>query len=317
MINQDLINKLNKYGSLKEPYLFIISYDKKSSDFYLLKDLPKDVEFKINNNTIPQSSSVIKINKELEDYEIYKNKFDLLQKEIKAGNSYLLNLTSKTKISLDMDLKEIYNKSKARFKLKYKNEFVCFTPERFISIEDNKISTYPMKGTIDASLPNASETILADEKEMAEHTMVVDLLRNDLSIVSSKVRVNKFRYVEKINAGSKELLQISSEIQGDLDSSWTNNIGNILDNLLPAGSITGTPKKNTIEILEKTENYDRKYYTGIAGVFDGKKLETFVLIRFIENIQDTLFYKSGGGITCDSICKNEYEELSDKIYIPT
>ncbi|NQY20983.1 MAG: aminodeoxychorismate synthase component I [Campylobacteraceae bacterium] len=317
MINKDLINKLNKYGSLKEPYLFIISYDKKSSDFYLLKDLPKDVEFKINNNTIPQSSSVIKINKELVDYEIYKNKFDLLQKEIKAGNSYLLNLTSKTKISLDMDLKEIYNKSKARFKLKYKNEFVCFTPERFISIEDNKISTYPMKGTIDASLPNASETILADEKEMAEHTMVVDLLRNDLSIVSSKVRVNKFRYVEKINAGSKELLQISSEIQGDLDSSWTNNIGNILDNLLPAGSITGTPKKNTIEILEKTENYDRKYYTGIAGVFDGKKLETFVLIRFIENIQDTLFYKSGGGITCDSICKNEYEELSDKIYIPT
>ena len=174
-----------------------------------------------------------------------------------------------------------------------------------------------MKGTIDASFPSASETILNDIKEMAEHTMAVDLLRNDLSIVSSKVRVNKFRYVEKINAGSKELLQISSEIQGDLDPSWPNNIGNILDNLLPAGSITGTPKKNTIKILEDIENYDRKYYTGIAGVFDGEKLETFVLIRFIENIQDTLFYKSGGGITCDSICKNEYEELSDKIYIPT
>ncbi|NQY54192.1 MAG: aminodeoxychorismate synthase component I [Campylobacteraceae bacterium] len=317
MINQDLINKLNKYGSLKEPYLFIISYDKKSSDFFLLKDLPSNIEFEINTKSISKSSSTIKIKKELEDYQIYKNKFDLLQKEIKAGNSYLLNLTSKTKISLDIDLKEIYNISKARFKLKYKDEFVCFTPERFINIKDNKISTYPMKGTIDASFPSASETILNDIKEMAEHTMAVDLLRNDLSIVSSKVRVNKFRYVEKINAGSKELLQISSEIQGDLDPSWPNNIGNILDNLLPAGSITGTPKKNTIKILEDIENYDRKYYTGIAGVFDGEKLETFVLIRFIENIKGELFYKSGGGITCDSICKNEYVELADKIYIPT
>ena len=74
-----------------------------------------------------------------------------------------------------------------------------------------------MKGTIDASIPNAKEIILANEKEMAEHTMVVDLLRNDLSQIATQVRVKQFRYVESIKAGKKELLQVSSHIEGKLE----------------------------------------------------------------------------------------------------
>ena len=93
-------------------------------------------------------------------------------------------------------------------------------------------------------------------------------------------------------------------------------MGDILSNILPAGSITGTPKKSTIEILKNIENYDRGFYSGIFGIFDGINLQSFVLIRFIENINNELFYKSGGGITSDSIAKEEYEELLNKVYLP-
>ena len=68
--------------------------------------------------------------------------------------------------------------------------------------------------------------------------------------------------------------------------------------------------------LKNVENYDRGFYTGIFGIFDGKSLQSFVLIRFIEKIEDELFYKSGGGITLDSDLKLEYEELINKVYLP-
>ena len=154
-------------------------------------------------------------------------------------------------------------------------------------------------------------------EEMAEHTMVVDLLRNDLGIVANKIRVDEFRYIDKINAGDKELLQISSKISGELKENWNENIGDILASLLPAGSITGTPKKKTIEILKDIEEYDRGFYTGIFGVFDGENFNSAVMIRFIEKDENSnLYYKSGGGITCDSDASLEYQELLDKIYLP-
>lgn len=320
MINKNLQNKLNHYGCLKEPFLFLISYDMKNDDFILLKDLKaqkEDIKFEINQNVSSKSNEKINFLKEPISFERYEKKFDILQEHIKAGNSYLLNLTCKTKIQTNLSLDEIYEKAQARFKIKYKNEFVSFSPERFIEIKHNRIYTYPMKGTIDSSIANAKEIILADEKEMAEHTMVVDLLRNDLSIVSKQVRVDRFRYIDEINAGNKKLLQVSSQISGQLKNNWNSHIGNIFNKLLPAGSITGTPKKKTLDILNEVENYDREYYTGIAGIFDGEKLETFVLIRFIEKKDSQLFYKSGGGITCDSDAKAEYEELIHKIYIPS
>ena len=110
---------------------------------------------------------------------------------------------------------------------------------------------------------------------------------------------------------------MSSKISANLQNNWHENIGDILTSLLPAGSITGTPKKKTIEILNKVEEYDRGFYTGIFGFFDGENLDSSVMIRFIEiDKKGELFYKSGGGITCDSNVELEYQELLDKIYLP-
>jgi para-aminobenzoate synthetase component 1 len=173
-----------------------------------------------------------------------------------------------------------------------------------------------MKGTIDASVKNAKEQILSNEKEMAEHVMVVDLLRNDLSIVSKQVKVKRFRYAQNINAGDKTLLQISSHIQGTLTNNWHEHIGDIILPMLPAGSITGTPKKSSVQIIEEVEQYKRGYYTGIFGIYDGKSLDSAVMIRFIQKEKEDFFYKSGGGITSDSNAHLEYQELIDKIYIP-
>lgn len=312
----NLKEKLNYYGSKKEPFFFLISYDCSKSYVCSLKELPSNIKYSLNKKTSSKMSKKQEVNKYPLSFEEYERKFNQVKSNIEDGNTYLLNLTAKTKIQTPYTLDEIYDKAKSKYKLKFKDEFVSFSPERFIEIKKNKIYTYPMKGTIDSSVNNAQARILGDVKEMAEHTMVVDLLRNDLGIVASKIKVDKFRYCEKINAGNKKLLQISSKISGHLDENWCNNIGDILTSLLPAGSITGCPKKKTLEIINDVENYEREFYTGVFGVFDGESLDSSVLIRFIEKKNDELYYKSGGGITSDSNSLNEYNELIDKIYLP-
>ena len=172
-----------------------------------------------------------------------------------------------------------------------------------------------MKGTIDASVPDAENIILQDEKETAEHYTIVDLIRNDLSMVAKNVRVDNFRYIDQITAHNRKLLQVSSKISGELPDDYTCHLGEILQKILPAGSVSGAPKKRTLEIIRQAEKYKRGYYTGVFGCFDGKDLNSAVMIRFIENIDGKLFYKSGGGITTLSRYRDEYEELLSKIYL--
>lgn len=232
------------------------------------------------------------------------------------GQTYLLNLTFPTLIDIELSLLELFVASNARFKLYFQDQFVTFSPERFIKIEHNRIKTYPMKGTIDAAIADAQNKILADDKEYAEHTMVVDLLRNDLSMIAQHVRVNRFRYLDSICAGGKTLLQVSSEISGILAPNWHEHIGDLLLTLLPAGSISGTPKKKTVDIIKQVEGYERRFFSGVFGYFDGYSLDSAVMIRFIEKQGEQLVYKSGGGITIDSDAEQEYQELLAKVYLP-
>lgn len=311
-----LKQQLNFYGEKKEPFFFIINYDTTQFEVIPLEKLPNDIQFQISEKNTSKKHPH-KLQKEQSNFKKYKNKFIQLQKEIKEGNTYLANLTTTTKIKSDLSLEEIYDIANAKFKLNYKNKFICFSPEKFCTIQNDTIFTFPMKGTIDADIANAKNIILEDEKELAEHTMIVDLLRNDLSIISKKVTVEKFRYIDTIDAGDKKLLQISSKISGKLEKNWESKIGDIITSILPAGSITGTPKRKTLQILESIENYERGYFTGVFGVYDGVSLQSAVMIRFIEKDEDkNLIYKSGGGITCDSDLHKEYQEMCDKVYIP-
>ena len=283
----NLKKTLNHYGSQREPFFFCISYDLKKWDVTTLNTLDNSIKYSIGKQNIKNNLNQPHIL--AHDFSNYKNQFEAIIHEIKKGNTYLLNLTAKSQLESIHSLDEIYANTNAKYKLLYKDTFVSFSPESFVTIKDNVIATFPMKGTIDASIDNAKEKLLKNNKELAEHTMIVDLLRNDLNIVSKNVRVKRFRYLEKINAGKKELYQASSEIIGDLDESWHDNIGDILLPLLPAGSITGTPKRSTVNIINTIENYERGWFSGIWGIYDGTSIDSSVLIRFIEKDNNTLF----------------------------
>lgn len=312
---------MNSYGKESIPFLFIIEFDLKKPEVYRIDELQKnDIYPQIGNlNGKPESQenySSFHFDKKPINFSRYKEAFNKAKYAIEMGDSFLLNLTFPTEIETNLSLKDIYLQSNAKYKLLYKDQFVVFSPEPFIRINENTISSFPMKGTIDASIPYAEKKLMENEKEKSEHNTIVDLIRNDLSMVAKKVRMKRFRYVERIKTLDKELLQTSSEVSGELNENWKENIGDIIFRLLPAGSISGAPKKKTCEIIKDAENYNRGFFTGIFGYFDGKGLDSAVMIRYIEKQGNKLFFKSGGGITSLSKVKEEYEEMIDKVYLP-
>ena len=314
-------NLMNQYGAKKIPFLFIIDFEAKKPVILKLSEIKNSqIKYYFNNKSNVKTINIepknIYFRKQPPTLKFYKKGFDIIKQNINKGNTYLLNYTLPAKIDTNLSLTEIFFRSKAKYKLLYNNEFVCFSPEIFVTINNGIISSYPMKGTIDASIPNARQIILNDKKETAEHNTIVDLIRNDLNIVSKQVRVEKFRYIDKIITNEKNLFQVSSKISGTLPANYNENIGDIINKLLPAGSISGAPKKKTCEIIKTAENYQRGYYTGVAGIFDGKNLDSCVIIRYMERRGEGLIYKSGGGITSFSDINYEYAELIDKIYIP-
>ncbi|WP_456403066.1 aminodeoxychorismate synthase component I [Hydrogenimonas sp.] len=306
--------KLSALAEAGRPFLFVISYDKEDIYAAPLDELPPDIRVAFRQP--PAEGDAPLLQKHPTPFARYEEAFDRVIGEIEAGNTYLLNLTFPTPLSLDLSPNEVFERANAPFKLLFKNRFVCFSPEPFVTIENDTIATYPMKGTIDAAVDDAERKILADEKEMAEHVMVVDLLRNDLGIVGSRVRVERFRYIEPIVTADKTLLQVSSKITAKLPSDWPRRLDEIMDALLPAGSITGTPKRRTCEIIASVESHERGFFTGVFGVCDGKRLWSSVMIRYIEWTPDGPLYKSGGGITIDSDARAEYREMLDKVYFP-
>lgn len=317
------ISQMNAFGKERIPFLFIISFDGKEVVLKRLDTVEsKDIQYDFNgikNKYIPSSSTLekkVRLDFEPYNFTTYSNQFKRVQEEIFFGNTYLINLTTKTNLVTEVNLKEVFASAKAKYKLLYKDLFCCFSPETFVQIRDNCIYSFPMKGTIDGSIANAREKLLNNEKETAEHYTIVDLIRNDLNLVAKQVKVDRFRYIDEIKTQKGSLLQMSSQISGLLDENWNENLGTIFSKLLPAGSITGAPKERTVQIIKNVENYERGFYTGVAGVFDGKTLDSAVLIRFIEKTEDGYCYKSGGGITMNSDVISEYNELQHKIYIP-
>ena len=302
-------------------------------------------------------------------YEDYERSFNIVKSNIMAGNSYLTNLTCRVPVSCNLSLEEIFHRAKGKYKLLLRRKrtqaedkahlkeenieenltpFVCFSPETFVRIKGGRIYSYPMKGTLDASLPDAEKQLMEDRKEAAEHATIVDLIRNDLSRVAEDVRVDKYRYIDVLHTNKGDILQTSSEISGRLPEDYPHHLGEILDAQLPAGSITGAPKDKTMQIIQEAEGYDRGFYTGIMGIYDQGELNSAVMIRFIEEetspvdfeadgeknfnasegkgdeasegkrdeASRKLYFKAGGGITSKSDCRREYEEVIQKIYLP-
>jgi para-aminobenzoate synthetase component 1 len=316
----DLISRMNRFSSLNQPFVFAIDSCGEKG-FVLSPEEAINKGFKYNFQKVKNSDEkTVKGPMIFDfvpvDFPSYLKAYEKVVFHLKRGDSYLLNLTFPSMLRTELTPAELYDVSIAPFKLYVPNHFVVFSPEAFVHIADGRIKSCPMKGTMDASIPDAEKILLEDRKEFFEHNTIVDLIRNDLSMVATNVEVTRFRYVERLQTNRGDLLQMSSEISGKLPHDYCKRLGEILFTLLPAGSVTGAPKEKTVAIIRAAEPYERGFYTGIFGYFDGSVLTSAVSIRFIEQTPEGLVFKSGGGITALSDPGNEYREMQKKIYVP-
>lgn len=323
MLLQEFIQQTNQLGTARTPFLFCIDYEMEQPFVIPLAAIDaNDLQYKVAAHTnISANSNLAPTYTHLHytpvSEAVYQAGYQIVQDALQGGNTYLLNLTYPHQIHHDLDQLAILQASESRYKLWLKDRVICYSPECFIKIKDQAIYSYPMKGTIDATIPDATAKILADQKELYEHNTIVDLIRNDLAIVSHDITVERFRYTEAVQTPNGALIQVSSEIKGHLDQDWHTKIGDLLVQLLPAGSISGAPKEKTCTVIQQAEGQKRGFYTGIFGIFDGENLDSAVAIRMLQKQDDQWYYHAGGGITALSDVTEEYNEMKAKIYVPT
>ncbi|HAQ64715.1 MAG TPA: aminodeoxychorismate synthase component I [Bacteroidales bacterium] len=314
---------MNKYGAGRTPFVFLIDFLSEKPIVIPIAECAAHRLFFI----FPESQVLPGKQEPLPEFgkfhfkpiseRTYKRAFKAVKADMESGNTYLANLTFSTRVLTNLSPEVLLGHVSSRYQVQFEDLFFCFSPETFITIKDGLIRSCPMKGTIDADIPNAEALLRSNPKEKAEHNTITDLIRNDLNIIASGVHVSRPRYIEEVNTSGRKLLQMSSEISGYLPKGWHSELGNIIYKMLPAGSISGAPKEKTVEIILQTEQHRRGYYTGIFGVYDGNQVDSCVLIRFLEqNPKGFFHYKSGGGITINSKMEDEYNELIQKIYVP-
>lgn len=310
--------KMNYLGSCKTPFTFVIPYgngachiETDSSAQHLYYQFPSAQRL---CTPIPLPPHITWHPDFMPEQE-YRRAFKLVQQHLQRGDTYLVNLCSATRIHTNLSLEQVFFHAQAPFKILVPGHFTCFSPEPFVTMEGDLISTHPMKGT--AVGKNAADKLMSSEKEAREHATVVDLLRNDLALVAKQVEVRRYRYLESISTSRGELWATSSDICATLPPGWASSLGDILFTLLPAGSVTGAPKEWTCRIIDEVEKHPRGFYTGVFGHFNGVRLESAVSIRFLEQTgEGQLLFRSGGGVTLLSDVVEEYQELRHKTYLP-
>ena len=320
--NQEAIERMDELAMRQIDFLFVINYQATKAIVLPIDTIDSSVlRFSFNGKGNDTELKNIPFNDIVWNCcpptaNDYKAKMEALQQQILHGNSYLANLTQPIGIETNLSLLHIYNASTAKYKLWVNDMMVCFSPESFVTIDHNIIKSYPMKGTIQGDSDAAIQQLFDNKKETAEHATIVDLIRNDLSMVANNVSVPRYRYIDKLKTNKGALIQTSSEVKGTLLPPYINKPGTVIFKLLPAGSITGAPKERTVQILKDIENYDRGFYTGVMGTYSKGIVDSAVMIRFIDIHNGKMTYKAGGGITSQSKWQEEYNELIEKTYVP-
>ncbi|MDR2338754.1 MAG: aminodeoxychorismate synthase component I [Deltaproteobacteria bacterium] len=331
---QTLRERMNGHAGGREPFLFAVDFELGEGIIATEPFADRDLLFSVRGrgngrgngpgNVGPGLSPAAAaaggrqslLEADLMPFHDYLGKFMVVRRGLLRGDSFLVNLTVRTPIRVGLGLEDIFYLSDAPYSLCVPGRFCCFSPETFVTIKGGVIATHPMKGTIDASLPDAEGRILSDFKESAEHATIVDLLRNDLGVEAERVSVTRYRYIDRLRTSEREILQVSSEIRGSLGEGWKARLGDLVFGMLPAGSCSGAPKLSTLGIIREAEGEPRGYYTGVFGLFDGEDLDSGVLIRFVEERDGSTYFRSGGGITAFSRPQDEYREVMEKIYLP-
>lgn len=253
----------------------------------------------------------------------YTAAFQRVQDYIVAGDCYQINLTqefkAKAKGSLLATAADFWSLTNAPYSgyLRVEDlELLSCSPELFIEFDTNKnMLTKPIKGTMprydDAVLDERSkQALINSEKDQAENLMIVDLLRNDLSVFAEtgSVKTTKLFDIESFNQVHHMVSQIEAKLKAEV------NPFDVLMTALPGGSITGAPKIRAMQIIEELEQAPRGAYCGSMGYFNEDGSGSWnILIRTIQKYQDDISIWAGGGITIASDCDAEYQECFDKV----
>ena len=193
-------------------------------------------------------------------------------------------------------------------------EIMSTSPETLVRLQNGRLTTFPVAGsrprgktvTEDEQL---ERELLADEKELAEHNMLVDLGRNDLGRISTygSVEVTRYQMIHKYSKIMHICSQVESNIREDADAL------DAVEAVLPAGTLSGAPKIRACQIIEELESCPRGIYGGALGYVDFTgNLDTCIAIRMAVKKNGTVYVQSGGGIVADSVPEKEYEESANK-----
>jgi para-aminobenzoate synthetase / 4-amino-4-deoxychorismate lyase len=250
-------------------------------------------------------------------FEEYSRMFDIVKHHIREGDVYQINLTGRVRFHCE-DPYDLFNRLRPRQPVQYGaiihaagRHILSFSPERFFRMEGRRILARPMKGTaprgVDSKLDaEVASRLASDPKNRAENLMIVDLLRNDLSIVCEpgSVTVPALFSVE----AHPTLWQMTSDVEGEMQPDV--KLSDVFNALFPCGSITGAPKRRAMEVIQSVEPSARGIYCGAIGFAspDGQA-EFSVAIRTIEVTGGAAVMGSGSGIVWDSDVSAEYDEL--------
>jgi para-aminobenzoate synthetase/4-amino-4-deoxychorismate lyase len=240
-----------------------------------------------------------------------------IKEQLAAGNTYQVNFTDRLAFNSPLSPAEVFSTLSTQQHVAYSaflnidgQSIVCLSPELFFETQGDRIVTRPMKGTMPRGLDLADDERLAnllrnDEKNRSEHVMIVDLLRNDLGRIcrSGSVEVKDAFSVERYDT----LHQMTSTVVGDLHPGI--EFYDIFRSLFPSGSITGAPKRRTMQIIHELERRCRGVYTGAIGFISPNRSSVFnVAIRTLVMQDGEVTMGVGGGIVADSKPEDEYRE---------
>jgi len=324
----DAFVKIEKYKAQNKYLLGYVRYETK--DVFLGKEITSEfplVYFEVfdsyNNFEpyLPQNRVNIYSESEI-SYEKYIFAFEKIKSHIANGNTYEVNYTYPFNVYTAAESINLYNhliqKQKTEYNCFISNKYehlLSFSPELFFKLEGSKILTKPMKGTmprgsIQAEDDNNRAFLVSDEKNKAENVMIVDLLRNDLSKIAKtgSVKVDKLFEIES----HPTVFQMTSEISAELQDNTT--LYDIFNALFPCGSITGAPKRSTIDIIDELEYFRRDIYCGAIGFISPDECVFSVPIRILQKKCTDNFYRyfTGGAIVWDSDVFEEWNETQVK-----
>ncbi|MDD3393303.1 MAG: anthranilate synthase component I [Anaerotignum sp.] len=194
------------------------------------------------------------------------------------------------------------------------NQIISTSPETLVKLRDGKLSTFPIAGSRSRGLTEVEDRalereLMADEKELSEHNMLVDLARNDIGKIAKPLSVYVSEYMKVVRYS--KIMHICSEVNGELKNEL--DAYDAISALLPAGTLSGAPKVRACEIIEKMEKCPREIYGGALGYIDFTgNLDTCIAIRMAVKRNDKVYIQAGAGIVADSVGESEFIESENK-----